>query len=366
MTLLHGRGSSRSLRILAVAETWEGSNGYAWVKAFRRQGHSITIVDAERLIPYEWRATGLRLLRRVLEPVLVREYEEALISEARALGPDVFFVFKGRYVTAAAVRTIRAGGATAVNVYPDVSFMVHGRHLPRALPEYDWIFQTKRFGIADLDRVLGMRRASYLPHAFDPDVHRPVELDALEHQKYDCDVSFVGTWSHKKAEALRLVCRAFPDLTIRIWGGGWKTAAPDLARWVQGRWVRGVEFSKALVGSRINLAVLAEIWPGASSGDQTTSRTFHIPATGAFMLHERTEELLEYFDEDRECACFGSTDELIDKIRYYLSRPEERERVAAAGRARVVSSGYSVDCRAETLLWKVRELSGARARVAQA
>lgn len=346
------------MRILAVADLWYGSDGYAWLRAFRRRGHSVQVVDQARFIPNQWRRMPLRALRRALEPLLVREYEKRLISEAADLTPDVFFVFKGRYVTAAAVRAIRAGGAAAINVYPDVSFMVHGRHLPLALPEYDWIFQTKRFGIADLDRLLGVRCASYLPPAFDPDVHRPVELDARDHQKYDCDVSFVGTWSPKKADVLRAVCRAIPELRIRIWGGQWRAQAPDLAPWVEGQWVRGLEFPKALLASRINLAVLAEIWPGASSGDRITARTFHIPATGAFMLHERTDEFLEYFDEDRECGCFGSPEELIEKIRYYLPREQERRAIAAAGLRRACESGYAVDCRVDAIFEQLRRLRG--------
>lgn len=348
------------LRILAASAVWEGSDAYAYVKAFRRAGHSVAVFDPDQFVPSGWRRPWLRALRRMMEPALVREYNEALVAAASSLQPHVFFVFKGRYVTAATVRTLRASSATAVNVYPDVSFLVHGRYLPRALPHYDWIFQTKRFGIRDLARHLGVTTTSFFPHAYDPDVHRPVVLGEEDRTIYGCDISFVGTWSAKKADVLRAVCRAFPELQIRIWGGGWD-AAPDLRRWVQGRWVRGLEFAKALVGSKINIAVLAEAWKGASEGDQITSRTFQIPATGAFMLHERTSEFLEYFDEGHECACFGSTAELVEKIRYYLPREVERLRIAACGRDRVRRSGHSVDARAAAVIEKVRDLRGARA-----
>ena len=62
------------------------------------------------------------------------------------------------------------------------------------------------------------------------------------------------------------------------------------------------------------------------------------------------QAFLEYFADDRECGCFSSTPELVDKIRYYLSFDDVRQRVASAGRRRVVESGHSVDCRAHTVL----------------
>src|SRR5438552_775539 len=122
-----------ALRILAVADTWEGSNAYAYVRAFRRLGHSVRVVPAENYIPGFWGRRLLRAWRRLFEPVLVREYAEALAAEALALEPHLFFVFKGRYVTPPALRVIRAAGAVCVNFYPDVSFLAHGRYLPQTL-----------------------------------------------------------------------------------------------------------------------------------------------------------------------------------------------------------------------------------------
>ena len=40
--------------------------------------------------------------------------------------------------------------------------------------------------------------------------------------------------------------------------------------------------------------------PGSSEGDRTTTRTFEIPASGGFMLHERNEEVLSLYREGSE------------------------------------------------------------------
>lgn len=348
------------LRILAVADLWQGSNAYAYVRAFRRMGHSVRVVPPENFIPGGWNSKALRGLRRLLEPALVREYTESLVAEARSMRPHLFFVFKGRYVTAAAVSTIRQAGAVAINFFPDNSVWAHGQYIPQALPEYDWVFTTKSFGLADMEQSLGIRQASFLPHSYDPEVHRPVELRDEERAEYACEVSFVGTWSPKKQRVLEKVCAARPSVKLRIWGGQWEKAGPALAGRVEGRGVFGLEYAKALVGSDVNLCILSEARAGASSGDLITSRTFHIPATGAFMLHERTPELLNHFEEGKECGCFSGEDELLQMIDYYISRPTERAAVARAGYARSLSSDYSVDARAAHCLEKMSEIHTAR------
>ncbi len=352
--------SQKPLRILAVADLWQGSNAYAFVRAFRRMGHSVRTAAPENFFPL-WQRKALRLVRRLLEPALVREYTSALISEAKDLRPHLFFVFKGRYVSAEAVRAIGDLGAVTINFYPDVSFLAHGKYIPEALPVYDWVFTTKSFGVADMQRIVGARSVSFLPHGYDPETHAPVELDDEDRAKYECDVSFIGTWSPKKQKLLEHVRREMPSLRLRVWGAQWEQARPILGSSIEGRGVLGREYAKAIIASNINLAILSEARRGASSGDLITSRTFQIPATGAFMLHERTDELLKYFREGVECGCFGSDEEMVGKIAHYLDDDQERRTIAAAGLSRSIESGYAVDHRAARILEKAVEIRSLRA-----
>src|SRR6185437_17120834 len=95
----------------------------------------------------------------------------------------------------------------------------------------------------------------------------------------------------------------------------------------------GEEYVHAITASSINLGILAESRIGASSGDNITSRTFHIPASGGFMLHERTDELLELFTEDVSVAFYDGPQELIAKVDKYLPLTMSRRRIADCGRA---------------------------------
>jgi spore maturation protein CgeB len=189
---------------VSVLESWEGSNSYAFHRAYRRLGHSVVNIDPAKFVPVSWRRRPLRALRRGLERTLVHELGGEIVSALHEYVPTLFFTFKGTYVTREVVLAARRAGAVAVNYYPDVSFMVHGRHLPRALPAYDWIFTTKSFGLVDLRERLGVTQAEFLPHGFDPEVHAPIVVDDVDRARYGCDFSFIGTWSQKKQELIVL------------------------------------------------------------------------------------------------------------------------------------------------------------------
>ena len=351
--------SDRPLRILMVCDLWQGSDSYALARAFRRGGHSVTIVSDSTYYGRDWRHPLLRGARRLLRPLIARDFNAALSRNATALQPHLLFVCKGLLVEPEAIEAAQRAGALAALWWPDVSFFAHGPSIPRAVPRYDWIFTTKTFGLADLKSKFGMTRASFLPHAYHPEVHRKFRCDPSDQQRYGCDVSFIGTWSPKKQALLEALVVRRPKIRLRIWGMQWERAGAGLARWVEAREVLGAEYAKAIRLSKVNLGILSEMRKGASSGDLITARTFHIPACGGFMLHERTAEVAQFFTEGAECGMFAGAEEMVEKVGYYIDHAQEREATAEAGHLRCLKSGNSVDDRARAVMSKVAELRAA-------
>jgi hypothetical protein len=293
---------------------------------------------------------------RVVEPLLIREYNQQILDLASAFEPDILLAFKGAYLQPKTLMAIRKMGAALYNYFPDTSAFAHGSLLPQTLPLYDCLFLTKRFLEPDLRVRLDVKNSVFLPHGYDSELHQPWELDMRDRLHYGNAVGVVATHTRAKEELLTELVTLRPDIDLRIWGGLWneKSSSAKLQRCLEGAPLYGTSYAKALKAFQINLAIMSGPVPGSSQGDETTTRTYEIPACGGFMLHERTDEVLELFVEGEEMACFGSAAELADKIDYYLAHPEERAAIAAAGHARCVPA-YSYDNRMQELLRWHRE-----------
>jgi spore maturation protein CgeB len=309
-----------------------------------------SLTEAE-FVPIRWRSSVMRALGKAIRTAAVREFNQQLVSLARSFRPHLFLSIKGPFVEAASVLQIKELGATCICYFPDVSFVAHSGYLPRALPEYDWVFTTKSFGCADFKTLFGKANCSYLPHAFDPDVHRPRTPAPDRLQEYTCDMSFIGSWSPGKEQVLTEIITRMPRLDLRIWGERWhhvRSSSP-LAPCLRKYSVLGPSYAEAISCSKVNLALVHERVKGSSSGDLITSRTFHIPGTGGFMLHQRTPDLLEIFTEDVHCAAFADPAEAVEKTQRYLEDAGTRSGIAEEGR-RLVENAHSWDHRVLTIL----------------
>jgi hypothetical protein len=339
------------LRVLVLREDWIGCTGLSAFNALLRLHVKASSIIEGDYIPLAWRSIPLKVVARLLRPIAVREFNRILVDQVKISKPDLFLVFKGPFVTGDAVRAIKESGTVCYCYYPDVSTTNHGPYLPVALPKYDWIFTTKSFGARDPQKLYGIDRVTYLPHAFDPMVHNPQEFSSKDIAEYGCEVSFIGAWSRKKQNILEGLVMRRPGLRLKIWGNGWENLphASLLKPFVAFRAVTGIAYATAISCSEINLGLLYEGPPGALSGDKITSRSFHIPACGGLLLHERTEDFLQIFAEGVNCVCFDGSDELASQVETLLSDQSARQRIAAEG-YKLVRGGHSWDHRIRTIL----------------
>jgi hypothetical protein len=328
-------------QILFLGAKWWGSDSRALGTALRRLGHTLVEVDFEDYVPVRWASLPLRVARRLLMPWCARDYNRAILQHVANDAIDFMLVFKGKHLFPETLERFVQSGRPAYCLYPDVSFLDHGPDIWKSLPLYNSVFTTKSVHLADKKLRQRVRDLRLVSHGFDPDVHRPVETGQRTHAAYSCDASFAGCWSPKKQRLLESLVRDRPGLDLRVWGAGWERGGNTLAACWQGRGAYGDELSIIYRHSKINLGLLSEAGGGTSLGDQVTARTWQIPASGGFMLHEATRELGQYFTPGREVGVFASPAEFAEKAAHYLANDAERTGIAAAGRARCLASGYT-------------------------
>ena len=60
-------------------------------------------------------------------------------------------------------------------------------------------------------------------------------------------------------------------------------------------------------------------------------RALDIMGAGGFLLSNYQPELAEWFEDGKELVLYASAEELLGKVRYYLSHEEERREIAYQG-----------------------------------
>jgi hypothetical protein len=82
-------------------------------------------------------------------------------------------------------------------------------------------------------------------------------------------------------------------------------------------------------------------------------RDFEAPLSGAFYLVQYFPDLTSFYRAGVEVETWTTPGELVDKIRYYLPREEERRAIAARGQARAQRE-HTWDARLSSLLHVMR------------
>lgn len=269
------------------------------------------------------------------------DYNSAILELLQVNPLEFLLVFKGMLVRPQTLRRFRERSIPVYCFYPDVSFKDHGSNIWECLPLYDCVFTTKSYHLADATLKSRVRDLQLVSHGFDPEVHRPVVVSEDVGRVYSCDVSFVGYWSVKKERHLRELVERLPAVDVRIWGPSWYMADPVVRNRWQGRGAWGDEIAAIHKCSKINLGLLSEAGTGVSSGDLTTARTWQIPASGGFMLHEDTPELRQAFRVGHEVGVFSGERDLADQVVWWLQHDLERSAASQAAYLRAATQPYT-------------------------
>ena len=116
----------------------------------------------------------------------------------------MLWIDKGNAIRPQTLRSVKQHSpATVIAGYsPDDMFQRHNnsRYFVEGLPLYDCYFTTKSYGVKELESI-GCRRVFFVDNAFDPALHRPVELTAAERERIGGPVGFLGFFEEKRRRA---------------------------------------------------------------------------------------------------------------------------------------------------------------------
>lgn len=332
------------MKILYIGQLNEGGTCRDRMLALSRQGHE---VFGFNVLKYNYKNKYMAAAQfRLKWKMFLSKLNYDLIKYAGSFeGFDLVWVDKGIYIFSDVVDFMKKKSKLGVlHFTPDAQMIAHkSRHFFESLALYDFVVTTKSFEV-DLYKStcagnVILSQQSYCPIRY---------KNPLRVQEFESDVGFIGHYERYYGE---VVASLSGVSGCRVWGAGWLEAGNRLSvgaefEFNDGLW-RG-DYVNALATFNIGLGLLAKYIP-----ERHTTRSFEIPAAGSFMLAERTDEHLAFFEEGLEAEFFDGVDELKDKVNFYKTNPSAREKIAIAGRKRCIDSGYDTDSVLKKILGQV-------------
>lgn len=269
------------------------------------------------------RSFSQRMVWRLAWQLLARSANQKLIDMANQFQPDLTFVVSPNLVRPSTIQALQQNGLVFV-FFTDNPLDKHHTHsnawIRGGLPLWDAVFIWSQELAKHLTEK-GVKKVIFHPFCSDVQYHFP---NRQTNPIYD--VAFIGNWdaSRKREQYLK----AISHFRLGIWGSDyWVTHCRETS-------IRGLckgmctyaEIPEVLGSAKIGLNILR---PQNESGHNI--RTFEIPATGTLMLSERSRELLNLFEEDREAVYFSSPGELNQKVEYLLQNDILTKYIAETG-----------------------------------
>lgn len=284
---------------------------------------------------------------------IVSKINADLVNIAIKNKPDLLFIYRPILISARTLELIKAKSpSTIIASYNNdnpfgyaYSWSYWAKHL-RSVASYDLVYAYRPSNIKQY-KTLGAKRVQLLPPWFIKHRTFPISLNKSDAIKYKSDVVFIAHYENDgRLEIIKDLIKAGID--VSLYGPEWnRVILKDslLKKYYPVKYLSDDEYTKALCGSKIAIALYSSL-----NNDVYTRKSFEIPATATMMIAKRTNEMLKLFKEDEECVFFNDSQDLIEKIGFYLKKTELREKIAHNGYKRAVNSGYDVIGRAQHIL----------------
>ena len=269
--------------------------------------------------------------KKVVESNYVEMVSDVILQSIQEKPIDILIVMALAPISGRVLTELRQNGIITVHWFVEDYLRFH--YWQHVSQYYDFMFTIQKGECLQAISSAGAGEVHYLPTAFDPLVHRPVSIPEEEKERWGSPISFVGAGYHNRVQSFAKLAN-FP---FKIWGTEWPTQKPfDKLVQEEGRRLKPEEYIKIFQSSDINLNLHSSSERDGVDpyGDFINPRTFELAGVGAFQLSDNRSLLPEVFEADKEIATFSSRPEMIEKMNYYIDKPEERAKLAEASMKR--------------------------------
>ncbi|MCK0123644.1 glycosyltransferase [Gelidibacter sp. F2691] len=249
---------------------------------------------------------------------------------------DIVWVDKGVYINEKTIRILRQVAGKLIHFTPDPAFTFHKSFLfNKSIKYYDFIITTKSFELESYYKLKNKNQVIYVTQGFDRDIHRREDSSFLKKS----GVVFLGHHEKEREEVIERLIKH--DIDVTLAGIKWERFAEKYRHYKNlnylGKGVYGKDYVSTIQQAKIAWGAISKWIP-----ELHTTRTFEIPACGTALLTEINSETTTFFNET-EAIFYNTTEELMDKVTFYLNNNDDLKELTERGYKKVHEDGYDYE-----------------------
>jgi len=349
------------MKILVVAD-WHGAEIYAEVfkDGFKELGHSVESFSWKEYFHhyqyanrYETDGNKLksfyyRFQNKFITGPAIAKINRDLLARISEFQPEMIFIYRGTHILPATLKKVKHISKCQIYGYNnDDPFSLKypkylWRHFLAGAKEYDHLFCYRQHNIEDYSGI-DCQSASLLRSYYTDERNYLVNTD---NSPYLCEVIFIGHFEDDgRDQCLLMLLKSSHN--VKVYGTGWdKSSLYNQLVTLNGP----IEPLYEDYNLALNSAKIAVVFLSKLNRDTYTRRCFEIPAAGALMISEYTDDLNSMFEQGVDADYFYNADELQEKVDFYLNNPETLNKMRKSGYERLHRDGHSAIHRVQEIL----------------
>ncbi|MFC0562385.1 CgeB family protein [Halalkalibacter alkalisediminis] len=266
--------------------------------------------------------------------------EETLKNVVHSFQPDIALTLTGFNMPYTMIEWIKKQGVKLVVWMTEDPYYID-RSL-KLIHDYDYVFTIDTAALK-VYKEAGHKEVYYLPLGTDPDIYHPTALQ----KQYQSDICLVGSPYPDRMKIIQYLLEK-TNYSIQVVGRQWEKKLIKAKRSsrlsIHSHWIPPSIAKHYFNSAAINLNTHRPFHLKQNKNiraiinQSINNRTFDIASSGAFQLIEYKPDLHLHFTEGEEMVSFKSSEDLLKKVKYYMSHLEERKKISERARKKVLSN----------------------------
>ena len=259
---------------------------------------------------------------------------------------DIIWIDKAVLLTKEVILSLGNKCKKLVHFTPDMAFFSNkSKFFEKNINYFDYLITSKSIEIDIYKKIVGLDKVIVTTQGYSKSIHKSYHC----FEEKSKSVTFIGLGEKSRYDLVQYLIDN--DITVNLVGKKWTSFVSKNKKNIYlnflGIGVFGEDYARLISSSLFSIGLLSKKFQ-----ELHTTRTFEIPACGTALITERNAEI-ESFYSDGDVIFYNSKEEIVGKIKYYLSNLSELETLTVNGSKKVEKGGYDYETLMLGLLKKI-------------